>query len=95
MLLTALALSDDTLLAALRGSHVLQRVELSLHSCKVLAAQDVTWLSAWRAIYDLQRVLRSLAPVQISLVEPYSNERVLCIWHNIGSRASALRDQLL
>jgi hypothetical protein len=40
MLLTALALSEDSLLAALRESQVLQRVKLSLHSCKIYTVQD-------------------------------------------------------
>jgi hypothetical protein len=64
MLLTALVLSDDdTLLAAFRGSKVLQRVELSLHSCKVFAAQDIVWRSALRGVNDLQQALTSMRPI--------------------------------
>jgi hypothetical protein len=64
MLLTALVLSDDdTLLAAFRGSKVLQRVELSLHACKVFAAQDNVWRSALRGVNDLRQALTSMRPI--------------------------------
>jgi hypothetical protein len=94
MLLTALALSHDNLLSVLRGSQVLQRVELSLHSCKVLSVQDITWLPAWQAGSDLRQVLTTIFPVWPSLVEPYFNERVLHIWRDIGSNLFVLRGQL-
>jgi hypothetical protein len=91
MLLTALALSDDRLLVALRESQIMQRVELSLHSCKVLATQDVTWLPAWHAVHDLRQVLTSVVPVWSSLAQPYSAES---IWHAIGSQVFVLRVKL-
>jgi hypothetical protein len=94
MLLTALALSDDNLLAALRASQILQRVELSLHSCKMLTVQDDAWLPALRAVHDLQQVLTSLVPVGPSMVKPYTTERVLRIWRELGSGVSVLRGQL-
>jgi hypothetical protein len=72
MLLTALALSDDNLLMALRASQIVQRVELSLHSCKMFTVQDDAWLPALRAVHDLQQVLTSLVPVGPSMVKPYS-----------------------
>jgi hypothetical protein len=91
MLLTALALSHDNLLVALRESQILQRVELSLHSCKVFSAQDIAWRPAWHAVNDLLRVLTSLLPVRPSLVEPSSEEEVLHMWRSIGCHASVLR----
>jgi hypothetical protein len=94
MLLTALALSDDSLLASLQASQVLQRVELALHSCKVLAVQDITWLSVWHAVNDLQQVLTVILPVKRVLVEPFSDDQVLHIWDDMGSRASILRRKL-
>jgi hypothetical protein len=94
MLLTALALSDDNLLAVLRESQILQRIELSLHSCKMFTVQNDDWLPALRAVDDLRQVLTSLVPVGPSLVEPYTSERVLRIWHDIGSSISVLRGQL-
>jgi hypothetical protein len=94
MLLTALALSDDNLLAALRASQVLQRVELSLHSCKMFTVQDDAWLPALRAVYDLQQVLTSLVPVGPSMIEPYTAERVLRVWRDFASGISILRGPL-
>jgi hypothetical protein len=94
MLLTALALSDDNLLAALRASEILQRVELSLHSCKVFAVQDDAWLPALRAVHDLRQVLTYLVPVGPSMVEPYTTERVLRVWHDLRSGISVLRGPL-
>jgi hypothetical protein len=94
MLLTAIALSDDNLLAALRASQILQRVELSLHSCKMFTVQDDAWLPAFRAVHDLQQVLTSLVPVGPSMVKPYTTERVLSIWRDLGSGVSALRGEL-
>jgi hypothetical protein len=94
MLLTALALSDDNLLAALRASQSLQRVELSLYSCKLFTVQDDTWLPALRAMQDLQQVLTSLVPVGPSMVQPYTAERVLHIWRDLGSGVSILRRPL-
>jgi hypothetical protein len=94
MLLTALALSDDNLLAALRASQILQRVELSLHSCKMFTVQDDSWLPALRAVYGLQQVLTSLVPVGPSMVKPYTTERVLRIWRDLASGISVLRGQL-
>jgi hypothetical protein len=91
MLLTALALSDDNLFAALRESQVLQRIELSIHSCKVLAAQDEAWYPAWHALRDLQQVLTVFVPVWPLLVGPYSEESVLRMWDDIGSEVSVLR----
>jgi hypothetical protein len=94
MLLTALALSDDIFLAALRESEVLQRVELALHSCKIFTVQDDAWLPALRAVYDLRQVLVSLVPVEPFMVESYSDERVLHLWHDIDRRASIVKTQL-
>jgi hypothetical protein len=94
MLLTALALSDDNLLSALRASHVVHRVELSLHSCKVFAMQDDTWIPASRAVHDLREVLMSLVPIGPSMVEYYSDERVLQIWRDLAARVSVLRGPL-
>jgi hypothetical protein len=94
MLLTTLALSHDTLLATLRASQILQRIELSLHSCKMFAVQDDAWLPALRAVDDLRQVLTSLVPVGSSMVQPYTTERVLRIWHDLGSGISVLRGQL-
>jgi hypothetical protein len=94
MLLTALALSDDNLLAALRASQILQRVELSLHSCKVFAVQDDAWLSALCAVNDLRQVLTSLVPVGPSMVESYTAERVLRVWRDLASDISVMRGQL-
>jgi hypothetical protein len=94
MLLTAFALSDDNLLSILRGSQVLSRVELSLHSSKVLAAQDVAWAPAWRAGYNLHKVLISLLPVGPFLVQAYSDKRVRHVWRDIESRVSILRGLL-
>jgi hypothetical protein len=93
ILLTVLALSDDNLLAALRASQILQRVDLSLHSCKVFTVHDDTWLPALRAVHDLQQVLTSLVPVGPSMVKPYTTERVLRIWRDLGSGVSVLRGQ--
>jgi hypothetical protein len=94
MLLTAFALSDNNLLTALREPQVLQRVELSLHSCKVLAAQDVAWLPVWHAVHDLQQVLASLVLVGPVLDEPFSEEQVLHMWNEIGSGVSILQRKL-
>jgi hypothetical protein len=94
MLLTALALSDDNLLAALRESQILQRVELSLHSCRIFTVQDEAWLPAVRAVHDLQQVLTSLVPVGPSMVEPYTAERVLRVWRDLASDISVMRGQL-
>jgi hypothetical protein len=94
MLLTALALSDDNLLMALRASQILQRVELSLHSCKMFTVQDEAWLPALRAVHDLQQVLTSLIPVGPSMVEPYTAERVLRVWRDLRSGISVLRGPL-
>jgi hypothetical protein len=94
ILLTVLALSDDNLLAALRASQILQRVELSLHSCKMFAVQDDGWLPALRALRDLQQVLTSLVPIGPSMVKPYTSERVLRIWRDLGSGVYLLRGQL-
>jgi hypothetical protein len=94
MLLTALALSDDNLLAALRVSQVIHRVELSLHSCKMSAMQNDAWIPASRAVHDLREVLTYLVPIGPSIVEPYSRERVLQIWHDLSTRRSVLRGPL-
>jgi hypothetical protein len=94
MLLTALALSDDNLLAVLRESQILQRIELSLHSCKMFAVQDDSWFPALRAVDDLQQVLTSVVPAGPSMIQPYTTEKVLLIWREIGSRVSLLRGQL-
>jgi hypothetical protein len=94
ILLTVLALSDDNLLAALRASQILQRVELSLHSCKMFTVQDDAWLPALRAVHDLQQVLTSLVPVGPSMVEPYTAERVLRVWRDLASGISVLRGPL-
>jgi hypothetical protein len=94
MLLTALALSDDNLLAALRASQVVHRVELSLHSCKMFALQNDAWIPASRAVHDLREVLTSVVPIGPSMVEPYSGERVLQIWHDLSARISVLRGPL-
>jgi hypothetical protein len=94
MLLTALALSDDNILAALREPQMMRRVELSLHYCVSVAVQDASWLPAWHAVHDLQQVLASLVPVRPSMVEPYSNERVLSVWHDLESHVSVLRTKL-
>jgi hypothetical protein len=91
MLLTVLALSHDSLLVILRESHILQRVELSLHSCKVFSAQDIAWRPVCRTVNDLLRVLTSLLPVRPSLVEPSSEEEVVHMWRSIGCHASTLR----
>jgi hypothetical protein len=93
-LLSVLALSDDNLLAVLRQSQVLQCVELSVHSCKMFAVQDDTWLPAWRAVHDLQEVLTLIVPMKSSLVEPYSDDRVLDIWRAITSCVSLLPTRL-
>jgi hypothetical protein len=94
MLLTALALSDDNLLAILHEPQVLQHVELSLHSCKVLAAQNITWVPAWHAVTDLHQVLTSLVPVGPCLMDPCSDQEVLHTWFNIGYCYSTLRGKL-
>jgi hypothetical protein len=94
MLLTALALSDDNLLATLRESQVLQRIELSLHSCKVLVAHNITWRPACHALHDLQQVATALLPLGPLLVEPYTNERVLRIWNDMGTDTLILRCKL-
>jgi hypothetical protein len=91
MLLTALALSDDNLLSALRASQVVHRVELSLHSCKVFAKQDDAWIPASRAVHNLREVLTTVLPAGSSTNEPYSDERVLQIWREHGARVSVLR----
>jgi hypothetical protein len=90
MLLAALALSHDDLLAILCQSRVLQRIELSLHSCKVLAAQNATWLPAWHAVHDLHQILTYLSPLGPILVKPYSEEHALHIWRNIGYGVTTL-----
>jgi hypothetical protein len=94
MLLTALALSDDNLLAVLRESQILQRIELSLHSCKMFTVQDDSWFPALRAVDDLRQVLTFIVPVGPSMVQPYTTERVLLIWRDIGFGVSVLRGQL-
>jgi hypothetical protein len=94
MLLTALALSDDNLLVALCSVQVIHRVELSLHSCKMSAMQDNAWIPASRAVDDLREVLTSLVPMGPSMVEPYSDERVLQIWRDLATRVSVLRGPL-
>jgi hypothetical protein len=94
MLLTALALSDDDLLTLLSESQVLHRVELALHSCKVLAAQNITWLPAWRAVHDLKQVLTSLVPTGDFSDDPSFDQRALHIWRNIRSCVSAMRKEL-
>jgi hypothetical protein len=94
ILLTALALSDDNLLAALRASNVVHRVELSLHSCKRFAMQDDAWIPASRAVHDLREVLTSLVPIGPSMVEPYSDERVLQLWRDLSARVSVLQGPL-
>jgi hypothetical protein len=91
MFLAALALSDDNLLAALRQPHVLKRVELSLHSCKINTVQDDAWLPVWRAVRDLREVIVSLEPIGPFMAEPYSDEQVFQIWRELESRASILR----
>jgi hypothetical protein len=91
MLLAALALSDDNLLAALRQPDVLKRVELSLHSCKINTVQDNAWLPVWRTVRDLREVIVSLEPIDPFMAEPYSDEQVLQIWRELESRASILR----
>jgi hypothetical protein len=94
LLLTALALSNDHLLVYLREPQVLQRVELSRHSCLGLAVQDDTWLSAWQAIHDLQQVLVSPIPSNCSVIQPYTNALVLETWREIDVRMSMLRGLL-
>jgi hypothetical protein len=94
MLLTALALSDDNLLAALRASQVFHRVELSLRSCKMSAMQNDAWIPAFRALHDLREVLTSLVPIGSSMVEPYSGERVIQIRRDLTARISVLRGPL-
>jgi hypothetical protein len=94
MLLTALALSDDDLLAALCSSQVVNRVELSLHSCKMSAMQNDAWIPASRAVHDLREVLTSLVPIGPSMIGPYSDERVLQIWRDLAARGSVLRGPL-
>jgi hypothetical protein len=94
MLLTALALSDDNLLAALCSSQVIRRVELSLHSCKKSVMQDDAWIPASRAVHDLREVLTSLVPIGPFMVEPYSSERVVQIWRDLPARISVLRGPL-
>jgi hypothetical protein len=94
MLLTALALFDDNLLSALRASHIVRRVELSLHSCKVFAMQDDAWIPASRAVHDLRLVLTSLVPIGHSMVGPYTDERVLQTWRDLAARVSILRGPL-
>jgi hypothetical protein len=91
MLLTALALSDDNLLVALREPQVLRRVDVSLHSCLGHAVQDKTWLSVWQAVHDLQQVLVSLVPMEPFVMEPTTNEAVLHIWREIDTRMSLLK----
>jgi hypothetical protein len=90
-LLTVMALSDASLLAALRHQQVLRHVELSLHSSLGFIAQDLTWRSAWHALDDLKQVLTHLAHAEVSLVEPYDDLRVIQIWRNIGTHLSVLR----
>jgi hypothetical protein len=94
MLLTALALSEDSLLAALRAPQVLQRVELSLHSCKIFTVHDAAWLPALRAVDDLRLVLTSIVPVEPSAIEPYTYEGVLRIWQELRFSASVLQGLL-
>jgi hypothetical protein len=94
MLLTALALSDDDLLSVLRAPQVLQRIEVFLHSYMLLAAQSATWYPAWHSLHDLQRVVVSLVPIEIPLVEPCSDERVLHTWRDLGSNVSVLQGKL-
>jgi hypothetical protein len=94
MLLTALALSDDNLLAALCSSQVVNRVDLSLHSCKKSAMQNDTWIPASRAVHDLREVLTTLVPIGPSMIGPYSDERVLQIWRDLAARVSVLRGPL-
>jgi hypothetical protein len=94
MLLTALALSDDNLLSILRDSQVLQRVELSLHSCKMFTVHDEAWILASRALHDLQLVLTSIAPVALSMIEPYAYERVIRICRELGAGISLMQGQL-
>jgi hypothetical protein len=86
LLLVALALSDDKILAALRESQLLQRVELSLHSCKIFTVQDNAWVPALRAMHDLRQVLHSLVPDELSMLELYSDERMVQNWHDLQSR---------
>jgi hypothetical protein len=93
-LLTVLALSDGSLLSTLREPQVLQCVELSLHSCKVFVMQDIIWESVWHAVNGLQQVLTQYVPVELSLVQPYNDMRVLQIWQDIGSQLSLLRGLL-
>jgi hypothetical protein len=94
LLLTTFALSHDELLATLRESQVLRRVELALHSCRKLETQDTTWSPAWHAVDTLQQVLTSRLPIDRFLIEPYSDDRVLHIWRDIGSVVSVLQAQI-
>jgi hypothetical protein len=94
MLLTALALFVDNLLAALHASEDVHRVELSLHSCKKSAMQNDAWIPASRAVHDLREVITSLVPIGPSMVEPYSGERVIQIWRDLRARESFLRRPL-
>jgi hypothetical protein len=94
LLLTIFALSHDKLLATLRESQVLRCVELALHSGKILATQDNTWNPAWHAVDTLQQVLTSRLPIDCFLIKPYSDERVLQIWRDIGSVVSVLQAQI-
>jgi hypothetical protein len=94
MLLTALALADDNLLRTLRKSQILQRVELSLHSCKIFAVQDDIWLPALHAVEDLQQVQLSFQPIGTPLLEPYSEEHVLSLWCDISSEVKVIREKL-
>jgi hypothetical protein len=91
MLLTALALSDDSLLVALREPQVLRRVDVSLHECLAHAEQDKTWLPVWRAVHHLQQVLVSMVPMEPFVIKPCTNANVLHIWREINTCISLLK----
>jgi hypothetical protein len=62
-ILKALAPSNYQFLKALREPQVLQRIELSLHSCMFFKVQDITWHLAWHAVHELHQVITS--PLQL------------------------------
>jgi hypothetical protein len=91
MLLTALTLSDDNLLVALREPQVLRRVEVSLHGCLGYAVQDKVWLPVWQAVHDLQQVLVSLVPMEPFVIKPSTSAGVLHIWREIDTHVCLLK----
>jgi hypothetical protein len=94
MLLAALALSDDIVLAALRDLQLVRRIKQSSESRMLLAMQDDNWKLAWDSMRGLEKILESSLPVDHFLSLPYSDEQVLEIWNDIGSSVSVLRGML-